>query len=321
IPFSDQHRAQGDAKVTVKLFELLLEKDLKKNILRTQVSSKHPNKVPLKYLDIVDKLPSEMGVYYISNHENEIIYIGKSNNIKKRLLNHLTSKSKKAELIQRQLHSVAYALTGGELVTLLKEQNEIKTNAPKLNKAMRYRVFPMGIRLDETDDYPNLIVEQVKKEHVYLSVYKNMKSAKAAVFNWIDNYGICIHKTSLSNSSGPCLQHALKKCDGACIGFESPEAYRKKVNALVATFHYPYTDFLIVSHGRKTGESSFVYIKDRVFCGYGYFELNHQIKDYKQITSRLVAMENNPDVEKLIRSFLSRKRYNKLIPLNYIKAS
>lgn len=179
----------------------------------------------------------------------------------------------------------------------------------------------MGIRLDETDDYPNLIVEQVKKEHVYLSVYKNMKSAKAAVFNWTDNYGICLHKTSLSNPSGPCFQHALKKCDGACIGFESPEAYRKKVNALVATFHYPYTDFLIVSNGRKTGESSFVYIKDKVFCGYGYFELNHQIKDHKQITSRLVAMENNPDVEKLIRSFLSRKRYNKLIPLNYIKAS
>jgi DNA polymerase-3 subunit epsilon len=132
----------------------------------------------------VDKLPSEMGVYYISNHESEIIYIGKSNNIKKRVLNHLTSKAKKAELIQRELHSVTYALTGGELVTLLKEQNEIKTNAPKLNKAMRYRSFPMGIRLDETDEYPNLIVEQVKKEHVYLSVYRNMKSAKAAVVNW-----------------------------------------------------------------------------------------------------------------------------------------
>ena len=321
IPFSDQHRAQGDAIVTVKLFELLLEKDLKKKILKTQVSSEHPNKVPPKFLDVVDKLPSEMGVYYISNHESEIIYIGKSNNIKKRVLNHLTSKAKKAELIQRELHSVTYALTGGELVTLLKEQNEIKTNAPKLNKAMRYRSFPMGIRLDEPDEYPNLIVEQVKKEHVYLSVYRNMKSAKAAVVNWTANYGICLHKTSLSNSSGPCFQYGLKKCDGACIGSESAEAYREKVNTLLATFRYPYSDFLIVSQGRKTGESSFVYIKDKVFCGYGYFELNHQIKDDKQISSRLVSMENNPDVEKLIRSFLSRKRYNKLIPLDNIKAS
>jgi DNA polymerase-3 subunit epsilon len=117
------------------------------------------------------------------------------------------------------------------------------------------------------------------------------------------------------------FQHGLKKCDGACIGSESAEAYREKVNTLLATFRYPYSDFLIVSQGRKTGESSFVYIKDKVFCGYGYFELNHQIKDDKQISSRLVSMENNPDVEKLIRSFLSRKRYNKLIPLNIIKAS
>ena len=315
IPFSDQHRAQGDAKVTVKLFELLLEKDLHKNILKAHISSEHPNKVPPKFLEVIDGLPSEMGVYYIHNSKNEIIYIGKSNNIKKRILNHLTGKSKKARVIQNEIHKVTFALTGGELVSLLKEQNEIKTNAPKLNKAMKYRVFPMGIRLDDSVEYPELIVEQIKKEHTYFSVYKNSKSAKSAIFNWTENYGICLKKTSLSNKTGTCFLHEVNKCDGACTGKETPDSYRKKIKLLLADFEYPFSDFIITSKGRKLGESSFIYIKGNVFLGYGYYELNHQIKNDKQIMSRLISMEDNPDVQKLIRSFLSRKKYNKLIPL------
>jgi len=315
IPFSDQHRAQGDAKVTVKLFELLLEKDLHKNILKAHISSEHPNKVPPKFLEVIDGLPSEMGVYYIHNSKNEIIYIGKSNNIKKRILNHLTGKSKKARVIQNEIHKVTFALTGGELVSLLKEQNEIKTNAPKLNKAMKYRIFPMGIRLDDSVEYPELIVEQIKKEHTYFSVYKNSKSAKSAIFNWTENYGICLKKTSLSNKTGTCFLHEVNKCDGACTGKETPDSYRKKIKLLLADFEYPFSDFIITSKGRKLGESSFIYIKGNVFLGYGYYELNHQIKNDKQIMSRLISMEDNPDVQKLIRSFLSRKKYNKLIPL------
>jgi DNA polymerase-3 subunit epsilon len=213
------------------------------------------------------------------------------------------------------MHKVTFALTGGELVSLLKEQNEIKTNAPKLNKAMKYRVFPMGIRLDDSVEYPELIIEQIKKEHTYFSVYKNSKSAKSAIFNWTENYGICFKKTSLSNKTGACFLHEVNKCDGACTGKETSDSYRKKIKLLLADFEYPFSDFIITSKGRKLGESSFIYIKGKVFLGYGYYELNHQIKNDKQIRSRLISMEDNPDVQKLIRSFLSRKKYNKLIPL------
>lgn len=319
IPFSDQHRAQGDAKVTVKLFELLLEKDLQKNILKAHISSENPNKVPPKFLEIIDKLPSEMGVYYIYNSKNEIIYIGKSNNIKKRILNHLTSKSKKASIIQKEIYSVTFALVGDELITLLKEQNEIKSNTPRLNKAMKFRTYPMGIRMDDSAEYPMLIIEQAKKEQHYLSVFKNAKNAKAALFKWSKTFGLCLQKSNLSQStSGPCFNYGIDQCKGACIGQESPSLYREKINVFLESLLYPYQNFLIVSKGRKTGESSFILIKENSFKGYGYFELNHQIKNTKQILSRLIPMEDNSDVQKLIRSFLMRKKFNKLIPLDEI---
>jgi len=321
IPFADQHRAQGDAQVTVKLFELLLEKDLEKKILKAQISNAHPNKVAAKHFDLLDELPTESGIYYLYNANNELLYIGKSNNIKKRVLAHLTSKSKKGLLIQKQLTAVRFALTGAELIALLKEQNEIKINAPRLNKAMRYRSFPMGIRVVPGSPYSILSIEQVKREHQYLSVYKNAKQAKLDMEKWAIEFGICLQQTSLARGSGPCFQYGLKNCKGACIGVEKPADYEEKINTLIAYFSYPYSDFLVILKGRETGESAFIFIEDFLFKGYGYFELNHQIKSKKQLYSRLISMESNPDVEKLIRSFLTKKKYIKLVALEGAQAN
>ena len=317
IPFSDQHRAHGDAKVTLKLFELLLEKDVQKTILRAHITTKNPNKVPSKYLTLIDKLPSEMGVYYLHNADDAIIYIGKSNNIKKRVLSHLTGSQRKAIAIQAELSHVTYALTGGELVTLLKEQNEIKSIAPKFNRAMRYRTFPMGVRIDSLATYPLLVIEQVKADTEYLSVFKNQKAAKATLFRWVDEYKICLNKTSVSKSETACFNYGIQKCDGACVSEESPEAYQEKIDRLSESLSYPHDDFLIIEKGRKEGESSFVYVENGKFRGYGYHELNHQIKIKRQIESRLIQMGSNPDAQKLIRSFLRRKKYKKLIPLSF----
>ena len=132
-------------------------------------------------------------------------------------------------------------------------------------------------------------------------------------------FGICIQKTNIvENGVGPCSKYVTDKCDGACIGVESQRLYGEKINALLESFKYPFSSFIIVSRGRKTGESSFVYIENNIFKGYGYFDLNYQIKNSKQIISRLICMEDNLDTQKLIRNSLRRKKYNKLIPLDNI---
>ena len=315
IPFSNQHRAHGDAKVTLKLFELLLEKDLEKKILKKHIKSSTPNKAPSQYLNLIDKLPSEMGVYYIHNQNKEIIYIGKSNNIKKRILNHLTGSQTKSINLQKNISEVTFALTGGELVTLLKEQNEIKINNPIYNKNLKDRTFPIGIYYEKTESYALLNIEQVRENKKYISVFKNKKSAKLALSKWANDYGICLQKTSLFKTEKKCFNYGIKLCDGACIGEESTEKYSKKIDVLLLEYSYPFDNFLLISKGRREGENSFVYVNERKFKGYGYFELNHQIKSYERIESRLIPMEENPDVQKLINSFIKRKKYSKLISL------
>tara|TARA_A100001011_G_scaffold400513_1_gene515761 strand:- start:2899 stop:4272 length:1374 start_codon:yes stop_codon:yes gene_type:complete len=314
IPFVNQHRANEDARVTLKLFQILLERDTHKNILKKNIRIHHPNKAPIKFLNIIDNLPSEMGVYYIHNKKNEIIYIGKSRNIKKKVLRHLTGTNKKAKTIQNIINNVTFALTGGELITILKEQNEIKINDPILNSRAKFLIFPMGIRIDFFDKYPYIISEQIKRNQEYLCVYKNKKEIKEAILNFVDEFNISINKTNLSKADKEAYLYKNQICNDF-YEEDSPDKYQKKINSLIQFLSYPNENFLIIQKGRLNGEFSFVYIENYKLLGYGYFELNHQIKTKDQILSRLVSIEESSDSKKLIHNFLSKKKYLKLIPL------
>ena len=96
---------------------------------------------------------------------------------------------------------------------------------------------------------------------------------------------------------------------------ESPKKYNCKIKKFSKSFLYPFPNFLIIENGRKHGEFTFILIKNYQFRGYGYFELNHQIKTMSQINSRLISMEENNDTKKLINSYLLKKKYIKLINL------
>lgn len=316
IPISDRHRAQGDALATVKLFELLLEKDSSKEILKSQIKALHSQRVPSKYLKIIDELPNASGVYYLHNAKGDILYIGKSNNIQKRVRNHLTGNSRKALKIQKNLHKVNFEITGNELIALLKEQHEIKKNQPRINKDGRYRLYPMGIQIDTDTEYHQLVLEQVRNDRAYIVVFKNGRVAKHMLEQWLKENQLCQKHSSLQQSDGACFAYKNNQCNGACIAEESAEDYNQRVAQLARQSDYPYDHFLMIGKGRKEGESSFIYIRNQTFMGYGFFELNHQIKTPEKILSRMTAMEDNSDCRALILSFIKREKYIKLIPLD-----
>ena len=83
IPITDRHRAQGDAKATLELFKLLLNKDVSKEIIKTYIKSNPKKQLQPNLLEIKESLPSTTGVYYMHRQDGTIIYIGKSKNIQK----------------------------------------------------------------------------------------------------------------------------------------------------------------------------------------------------------------------------------------------
>jgi len=90
IPISDRHRAQGDALATVKLFQMLMDRDIEKSIVQSSIRIDTKKQIEPKLLELIEQAPSEIGVYYLRNSEGKLIYVGKSKNVKKRLNQHFT---------------------------------------------------------------------------------------------------------------------------------------------------------------------------------------------------------------------------------------
>lgn len=135
IPMSDRHRASGDAQATVKLFKLLLSKDIDKTILQSLVKNEIKSGLSPKLLDIVESLPNKIGIFYIHNEKGEVIYLSKTKNIKKKVNSLFISESKLAKKIQSEVFTVTFEETGSLLIASIKENEELRWNKPPLNRA------------------------------------------------------------------------------------------------------------------------------------------------------------------------------------------
>ena len=315
IPISDRHRAQGDALATLKLFELLIQKDKKKVILNSFIKEYHKSNIQSKYIKIIDQIPNKVGVYYIHD-KSSIIYIGKSKNLKKRVITHLTSSGSKAMKIQNQIERISYDQTGSELIALLKEQEEIKENQPKLNIKYKNTLFPIGFRtVKDINGYLNITIEQIKNKEKYLFVFNNKFNAILKLNQWIKDYELCENLSTLSNKKTTCVQYNLKKCKGACCYKESANFYNDRVSKLLNTLNFIYPTLLIIDKGRNLNEKSFIFIEDYIIRGYGYYELNHQIKTLKKIKNRLVEIDHNQDSQTILYNYIKSNKHQNLIEL------
>lgn len=140
IPVTDRHRANGDALATVKLLEILLQKDTEKEIVKSTIKSGNQRDLSKKLLTILDELPNKSGVFYFHRYNGDIMYIGRGKNIKKIVNQVFLRTSKKARSLLKELVSVTYDITGSELIALLKFQEELKSHKPKYNKTQKIRV-------------------------------------------------------------------------------------------------------------------------------------------------------------------------------------
>lgn len=309
IPVADRHRASGDAQATVKLFKMLLDKDTEKNIIKDAVRLNPKHQLEPRHLDIIAELPSITGVYYIHNADGDIIYIGKSNNIKKRINQHFTNTSPKSKKIQTLVAAVTYEATGSELVALLKESEEIKRNKPIFNRALKRNSFSHALySFIDDKNYINLSVEKIDGRKKPITTFSNLQSGKSFISKAITDYALCQKLTGEYKTKTSCFNYEIKECNGACLGEELPEEYNKRVTALIDKNSYANKDMVIVDKGRDIDERSAILIKNGVFQGLGFFNLNYQINNLDVLESIITSMENNRDTQHIIQSYLRRNK-------------
>lgn len=316
IPVSDRHRASGDAMATVKLFKMLLAKDVQKVIIQDAVKAEPKFKMEPNLKSIIEDLPSITGVYYVHNAQGEVIYIGKSKNIKNRVNQHFTSTSNKSKKMQVHVAAVTYEAAGNELVALLKESEEIKRIKPVHNRAMRRAIFTHALYsfVDE-NGYVNFKIEKADGRKKSITTFSNAQSAKSFVHKAVDNYQLCQKLSGVYNTKKSCFKYDINECLGACIQKENPETYNKRALKLIHDNSYESLDLAIIDRGREVDERSVILIKNGIFKGLGYINLNYQVNNINVLETLITPMENNRDTQHIIQSYLRRNKKIKIIRL------
>lgn len=314
IPVSDRHRASGDALATVKLFQLLLDKDVEKSIVQNYVRKEPKFQMEPKLLDIIASLPSITGVYYIHKSNGDIVYIGKSKNIKKRINQHFTGQNPKSKKIQREVATVSYESTGSELIALLKESEEIKRNKPIYNRALRKTIFTHGLfSFVDASGYINLKIERVKGNLIPITTFSNLQSAKSFLSRVTDKYHLCQKLTGQYKTKSHCFKYSIKQCKGSCVELESTVDYNVRVQKLIEKHSIKKQNIILVDRGRRVDEKSAVVIEKGIFIGMGYFDLNYQITNIEVLKSLITPMAHNKDVQHIIQSYIRKNKALKII--------
>ena len=314
IPITDRHRASGDALATVKLFQLLLDKDLERVIITSTIKTEIKTGMVSKLVDIMENLPSKVGIYYIHNQNGDVVYIGKSKNIKKRINQHFTGTTSKSKKIQREVVTVSHEETGSELVALLKESEEIKKIKPIYNRAQRKSIFQYALYQElNTHGYLELKIQKADGRKKEITSFTSLQEAKNFLFRISDKHQLCQKLNGLYDTQNGCFQLKIKECNGACLNLEDPTLYNDRVKEFIQEVDFQNKNMIVIDKGRKISEKSAVLIENGIYKGYCFFDLNHQITNIEVLKNILIPMQNNRDTRTIIQSYLKKNKVHKII--------
>ncbi len=315
IEINGRHRASGDALATVKLLEMLLEKDREMNQASLVKNSKALKLHPAFDLRKIDDMPEEAGVYYFYNESGDVIYVGKSRNILQRVNSHLSTNTSPREMEMRSLMAdISWELTGSELIALLLESAEIKARKPRFNRAQRRTSYRWGI-FSYTDDngYIRFGYDRVNDDTVPLSLFTSRENARGKLEQMINDYTLCQKLCGIYETGGPCFHRQVSICLGACCGEEKPSSYNERALRALDEFVFAGRNFFIIDRGRDNEERSAVRIINGKYTGYGYFNINDVGFGLTAIHDCIKDSKDNRDIQVIIKSYLKNHRVEKII--------
>ncbi|HTL82815.1 MAG TPA: exonuclease domain-containing protein [Bacteroidia bacterium] len=312
-----RHRALGDAEATAKLFDILLAKKSEHPTYRRQdIEEINTSKVDKIKLYVLKKLPEECGVYYYLDKDGNIIYIGKSNNMRTRAIGHFNNKQTKSAKLQQELMNVDFVKTKNELIALLLESEEIKKHKPKYNRARKRDVFTHSIDhfIDKNGAVSFRIVPCDEANDPLLS-YTNYTSAREKLNEWIDEHSLCLNHCGLNEAGGECFQRHIKKCYGICTEVENAEEYNLRAQKILDEYVSDKKDFILVDKGRREDECSLLLFEKGRYAGYGYMDQSDSFSSPEELRSLIKRANYYPDVDELVRAWLKDQKKMKRIDL------
>lgn len=307
-----RHRADGDARATLELFRHLIHRDEQETIsatLKAEIAG--ANLPPNLSKDALESIPEETGVYYFLDQAGKVLYVGKSNNVKKRVLSHFNGAHRKVRTMQMisQIHYVEYEITGSELIALLKENEDIKRMQPPYNRAQRRTQFRYAVYATaDGQGFLNLSIDKVDRTQGPVALFYTKGHAQSSLERQADNYHLCPRFCDIERLHGRCFYQQLDKCKGACVGQESPGDYNTRVHQAIVALNHGSThddNFFIIGEGRNEEECSVVCVENGQYLGYAYVDRSFAEKP-DDLRMAITPKSQTPDVQRIIQAYIRK---------------
>lgn len=190
-------------------------------------------------LDKIKRLPNEPGVYIMKDSEENVIYVGKAKNLKKRVSQYFLRKQDHIK-VQNMVKNVAdfdFFIVNNEIEALALENNFIKKYKPYYNILLKDSKTYAYIKINLKEDFPRFeISRKLNKNDKYFGPYMAGVTARD-VLSIID-HAFSLRKCKLvlnENKSPikPCLFKEMHMCEAPCAKLIIKEDYLKIVNKAI----------------------------------------------------------------------------------------
>lgn len=311
IPINGRHRAKGDAEATTELFRRLLERDDNFTINSfLNPKSRQATLPPLLDKKTVDNLPETFGVYYFKNSAKEVIYVGKANNIKQRVISHFYDKKKKEQMMCLETADISFTKTGSELLALLHESAEIKQIYPKFNRAQRRAGEAVGLfYYEDQKGIIHLAYNRLKLIPNPIMKYYSVAEARNHLEVLCKEFELCPKYCHLQTNVSRCFHYQLKECKGICCDKESVENYNKRVKEAIKSVGIGADNLVIKEKGRTKNEVGFALILDGIYQGFGYVDIHQseQLENPEDYQFFVAPKKDNKDIQRIISSYIKKE--------------
>ena len=312
INVENRHRAGGDAKATVILFEHYLANNGEVFISEMLKKSSKDQWLPL-HLDKkeIDVLPSKPGVYYFHNNKDKIVYVGKAINIKKRVSSHFTHNDpdKKRQNFLRNIHKITYKECATELEALVLESTEIKRIWPLYNRSQKQPLQKYALYLfEDARGYMRLAIDKKKKNVQALYVFNLLHEGLVLLKNMVAEFELNTKLCFLDKTPFTITDYEF---------LEPPVIYNGKINRALNALSEQLPTFVVIDNGIKAEEKLCLLIERGSFWGMGYIPKKLKVTSSGDLKNYLNPYADNDYIRNSIYSF-AEQNPSKKIALNLI---
>ncbi len=318
-----RHRALDDARMVADFLTVCRERHGAEAVSAAIRSMQHEGSFPsVLPRGVVESLPEEPGVYLFYGEGGELLYVGKSINIAKRVRSHFSSDhtSTRESRMCQQVARIEHKVTAGELGALLLESRLIKEMKPLYNlQARRAQQFVVGRTVKNKKGYPTLELVHTRRltAHEAQSVvclFKNMRQAKETLSEIGKEFSLCPTLLGVATENAPCFYYQIGQCLGACAGKEKSGEYRVRFKQAFEgrrVREWPYSEAIVIGEERADGHGEF-FVVDR-WCVTHVFEYG---PDGIEAQHSPVPLFDYDTYKILARALLSRTRRHAIRPLS-----